>query len=267
MPKVTVILTSYNHEKFIAEAIESVLNQTYTDFELIILDDASTDNSWNIIKSYNDPRIRAFKNTVNKLGDFSEVFPDTVSGEYFAKHHSDDAWEPIKLEKQVAFLDSHPEISAVFTYVQIVDEAGEVLKKTDHPYYKVFEQPNRSRYEWLNYFFYVGNCLCHPSILIKRDCYENFDSRWGFHQLPDFDKWVRLCQKEEIYILQEKLVRFRVRDDELNTSGNRPDSRVRSQYELLQVLNQYRSISTVEELLKIFPSANIYINSNHNDIL
>ncbi|MDD1605895.1 MAG: glycosyltransferase, partial [Methylococcaceae bacterium] len=68
MPKISVILTSFNHEKYIQEAIDSVLNQTFTDFELIIWDDASTDNSWDLINQYSDPRIKAFRNDVQKRG-------------------------------------------------------------------------------------------------------------------------------------------------------------------------------------------------------
>ena len=64
MPKVSVILTSFNHAKYICEAIESTLNQTFTDFELIILDDCSSDNSWDLINQYTDPRIKAFRSEV-----------------------------------------------------------------------------------------------------------------------------------------------------------------------------------------------------------
>ena len=66
MPTISVILTSFNHAKYICEAIESTLNQTFTDFELIILDDCSFDNSWDLINQYSDPRIKAFRNEVNK---------------------------------------------------------------------------------------------------------------------------------------------------------------------------------------------------------
>lgn len=66
MPKVSVVLTSFNHEKFIREAVDSVLNQTFTDFELIIWDDASADGSWAVINSYSDPRIKVFHNEVTK---------------------------------------------------------------------------------------------------------------------------------------------------------------------------------------------------------
>ena len=90
-PKVSVILTSYNHAKYIRESIESVLKQTYRDFELIIWDDASTDDSWNIISEYTDERIRTFRNETNQfMSYFREAVSNVARGEYVAIHHSDD---------------------------------------------------------------------------------------------------------------------------------------------------------------------------------
>ncbi|NLT19129.1 MAG: hypothetical protein GXY10_06995, partial [Clostridiales bacterium] len=182
-------------------------------------------------------------------------------------HHSDDVWEADKLEKQVAFLDANPEIAAVFTHASIIDEDGNPFGNKDHFYYSVFDQPNRSRYEWLRYFFYHGNALCHPSILIRKDHIDIYESFRGIIQVPDFENWIRLCMKSEIHIIPDKLVRFRVRDDESNTSGNRPDTRIRGQFEFLQLLTLYRSISNVEQLVRIFPEAVKYINDQNPDAL
>ena len=126
MPKVTVILTSFNHEKYIREAIDSVLNQTFTDFELIILDDGSSDNSWHLINQYSDSRIKACCSLVNVGGvvGVNKAISEQATGKYIAIHHSDDIWELDKLEKQVVYLEAHSEIGAVFTWVQIIDEHG-----------------------------------------------------------------------------------------------------------------------------------------------
>ena len=106
MPKISIMLTSYNHEKYLREAIDSVLAQTYSDFELIIWDDASSDNSWNIIKSYSDKRIKAFRNEKNRLSHYgvNKTISEVAEGEYFAMHHSDDVWAPEKLQNQVEYL-------------------------------------------------------------------------------------------------------------------------------------------------------------------
>ena len=260
-PKVSVLLTSYNHAKYLHESIESVLNQTYKNFELIIWDDASTDNSWNIISSYTDERIRSFKNETNQFIEyFRKAISDVVEGEYIAIHHSDDVWEPQKLEKQVVFLDENPQVGAVFSNALVIREDGKPFEDMSHFYYKIFDQPNRTRYEWLNYFFYHGNALCHPSVLIRKVCYDECGLyRYGLAQLPDYDMWVRLCLKHEIHVMPEKLVRFRVRADDSNSSGNRLDAQIRGQFEFLQLLDNYKNVPSIQELIKIFPNAEKYL--------
>ena len=119
MLKVSVILTSYNHAEYLREAIDSVLNQTFQDFELIIWDDASNDDSWQIIRSYNDSRIKAFQNPRNQGPVFgvNKAILEIATGEYIAIHHSDDVWDLSKLEKQLDFLEVNQNIGAVFSSV------------------------------------------------------------------------------------------------------------------------------------------------------
>ena len=267
-PKVSIILTSYNHEKFIRDAITSALNQTFTDFELIIWDDHSTDNSWEIIQQFADPRIVAIQNPKNlRGGNIKRAIQTVAKGEYIAIHHSDDIWELEKLEKQVHCLDEHPEFAAVFTHVSLVDEEGMPFHEEGHHLLSTFDQPNRTRFEWLNYFFHNGNALCHPSVLIRREAYTTAIYRNGLTQFPDFDMWVQLCFQSEIHILQEKLVRFRIRAAKANTSSDRPDVRVRMQFEYLKILDQYRQISDTEELLRIFPEAEPFTDNHIDSIL
>ena len=127
IPKVSVILTSYNHAAYIAAAIESVLNQTFTDFELLIIDDGSKDNSREIIKRFDDPRIKTFLYAENRgpvLAIRDAV--NSARGKYIAVHHSDDLWALDKLDKQVKFLDANPNYAACFTLVEFVDERGDI---------------------------------------------------------------------------------------------------------------------------------------------
>ena len=259
--RVSVILTSYNHAKYLKEAIDSVLEQTFSDFELIIWDDASIDESWQIITSYSDGRIKPFRNDIHKraLWGMNKAISEIAAGEYIAIHHSDDMWEPQKLENQVAFLDSHPEIGAVFSNALIINEYGELFENSSHVYNKIFDQPNRPRHAWLNHFFCQGNVLCHPSVLIRKSCYEDGQPyRYGLGLLADLDLWVRLCLKHDIFILPEKLIRYRVRANGTNASTD-PQTRIRRPFEFLQVLNNYKRIATPEELVKIFPRAETYV--------
>ena len=258
MSTISVVIPSYNHDKYISEAIQSVLNQTYQDFEIVITDDGSSDNSVKLIKEFTDPRIKLFIFSENKGACLAvNNCIENSTGEFIALLNSDDVFLPNKLEIQLDFLNSHPEIGAVFSYAKIINEDSDNFQG-DHFYKSIFIQPNRNRFEWLNYFFYNGNCLCHPSILIRRECYKNvglYDPR--FAQLPDFDFWVRLCQRYEIHIIQEELICFRVRDNEANASGYRKDSIIRSIIESNQVLNQYLNIGILNNFNEIFPCIKI----------
>jgi len=171
MPIVLIILTSFNHAKYLREAIDSTLNQTFTDFELIIWDDASSDNSWEIIQSFQDMRVKAFRNDVQRrcIYSINKAISEVAQGEYIAIHHSDDIWKLDKLEKQVAFLDSHPEVAAVFTNASAIGEDGAAFQDEAHFYFSIFDQPNRSRYEWLRLFLHTEmRCAIRVSWFGKR---------------------------------------------------------------------------------------------------
>lgn len=270
MPRVSVILTSFNHEKYLSESIDSVLNQTYRDLEIIVLDDASTDDSWEIIKKYSDPRMKALRSQGGgEINLFvNKVISEISQGEYVAIHHSDNIWEVDKLAKQVAFLDKNPNIGATFTNVTLISDDGSPIEDPSHYYLDIFNHINRSRYEWLRLFFTRQSALCHPSVLIRKSIYSEcgFYSPWLW-QIDDFDLWVRLLMKYDIHVMPEKLTRFRVRTDEANTSGNRRDSRIRSAYEYLKFLGNYRDIQNFAELCAIFPEAEKYDRGEDTDLL
>lgn len=255
-PKVSVILTSYNHEKFIREAIDSVLNQTFTDFELIIWDDASTDKSWEIIKSYADTRIKAFRNKKNQRGVINSAIKQGVNGEYIAIHHSDDVWEPTKLEKQVKILNKNPKFGAVFSLVQVINEDGSSYEDKNNSYFNVFNKKNRSRHQWLRSFFLRSNSLCHPSVLIRKKCYQDCGLySLGLGQLPDFEMWVRLLLKYEIYVVQEKLIQFRILNKSKNTSAPSEINSTRILNEYPIVLKNFLKIKSLNDFYLIFPEA------------
>ena len=109
MPKVSIIIPSYNHEKYIRECLQSALNQDYQDFEIIITDDGSSDRSVEIIKEFTDPRIHLFVHPHNQGACVTmNHCLEQAKGEYIGVLNSDDAWEPTKLGKQVRLLDKEP---------------------------------------------------------------------------------------------------------------------------------------------------------------
>ena len=137
-----------------------------------------------------------------------------------------------------------------------IGENGEVFAPE---YFCIFDQPNRTRYRWLHSFFYIGNCLCHPSVLFRRSAFEKSGGyRYGLIQTDDFDLWVRLCLKNDIHVLPKKLTRFRIRENASNMSADTPTTRIRWRFEVLQILENYRNIDDIDEFLAIFPKAREY---------
>jgi hypothetical protein len=227
-PVVSVCMASYNHATFIRVAVESVLRQSFSDWELVITDDGSSDGTGAVLNGIKDDRVCV------------EIFPENRSacvalnhcirrarGRFIAVLNSDDAWAPEKLARQVAFMHEQPRTAAVFTLAAMIDERGQPLP-VDHPGQQTFHQPNRDRHEWLRRLIFNGNCLCHPSVLVRADVYREvglYDECMA--QLPDLDMWIRILLRHDIHVLQEELTFFRLLDRERNASGNRPEVRVR----------------------------------------
>jgi glycosyltransferase involved in cell wall biosynthesis len=255
-PKVTIILTSYNHANFIREAINSAINQTFKNFELIIWDDASTDESWNIINSYSDSRIKKFKNEINQGGViYKALNSNLIFGEYIAIHHSDDVWELDKLEKQVKILDSKPDLGAVFTWVQVIDEFGNYIKSN------WFNQHNKSEFEHLNDLFFIRNRLAHPSVLIRKSCYEILGNyKFPLAQCPDAEMWSRLLLLYKIFIIPEKLTFHRIFSDYSNTSSKTFKNQNRLFFEWNFLRKNYLNISDMKTFISIFPSMRQFEN-------
>lgn len=267
MPTVTVWLTSYNHASYLQYSIDSILNQTYQDFELYIIDDCSSDDSWRIITRYEEEHenvhgIRNKQNT-NECNCFLPVYIDRAAGRYLAIAHSDDAWAPTKLEKQVEYLEAHQEILACFTWAQLIDDHNHAFENKAHFYHDAFKVSNRSRFEWLHYFFFVGCPLCHPSLLIRKEAYEK-DGLYAkaLNSVPDFYKWIHICLHDDIHIIEEPLTFFRVHADESNTSGNNLSNRFRTAVEDYLILREFEGFEDSSSFLSAFPEALRYVDDD-----
>ena len=220
-PKVSVIIPSFNHGKYIAEAIKSVLNQTYTDFELLIYDDNSIDNSRNEINKFNDERIRKKFHSKNLGASVNtNLLIKEARGEYIALLNSDDIWTKDRLLHGISILENNINYGAVFSWAGIINEKGEIIEKNSN----VFKKINRNREEWLYNFYKNGNYLCHPSLLIRREIYEKIGMYdLVFKQLPDFLMWINLVKHYDIYIIPEVLVYLRkINMDKFNTNTSAP---------------------------------------------
>jgi len=252
MPKISVIVPSYNCGKFLKRCLESVLTQTHDNLEVVIVDDGSTDDSVSIIQSIHDDRVKILLRSENSGGAAAlNTGLEQVTSDFVAICNSDDEWLPGKLEKQLAVMQSC-EVAAVFSDVHWIDEQGRIKPESEVPSHNAFAVKNRSRSEWLK-ALYRGNCLCHPSILIKRSVYDElgfYDNR--YRQLPDFDMWLRLVQKHDIFVMPDKFVRFRLRDGGGNTSSVSVDNSTRDANEQAFILDKFFRELSLENFLGAF---------------
>lgn len=211
--KVSVIMASYNHDKYVGRAIESVIKQTYSNWEMIIIDDCSNDSSVQIIQQYKDERITFYQAKENQgtICTFNELLK-RARGEYIAILGSDDMWYPDKLQKQIEYLENNNEIAVCFSHADIIDEDEKMYLQDEECDMNVntFNQVNRTQGEIFRYFFVNGNYFCHPSSVVRRSVVEEigrFDLR--FRQLHDYYYWIKILQKYPVYIIQEPLVKYR----------------------------------------------------------
>jgi hypothetical protein len=249
-------MASYNHEAYIGYAIQSVLNQTYADWELIIVDDASSDGTVAVARRYRDPRIQVEANTANQ-GQFAATNQAMAlaQGRYWCILNSDDAFCADKLATQVAHLDANPGIAAVFTNAELIGEDNRPFTG-QHSHQDLFLQENRTRHGWLHRFFYEGNCWCHPSVMIRADVQKQVGPYTPcFANLSDQDLWVRLCLSHDVHVLPDKLTQFRIRAGEANTGARKPSTIKRIAWEKSRILNHYLKLHTWDEVALVFPEA------------
>ena len=210
---VSVVMSTYNHVDYVGAAIESVLGQSHENFEFLITDDGSSDGTVEVIKKYSDPRINYIGSGKNRgaCAAINELIKKT-KGSHLCIINSDDMWrDKEKLLKQLEILSTGKELGACFGQANFIDEEGNDVVGEAVPQGTTFNQDNKSRGGWLNDFFLNGNSLCHPTIMIRRECYEKIGLYNNiYRQLPDFDMWIRLVKNYDIHVSSEKLTDFRI---------------------------------------------------------
>ncbi len=193
-PGISVIMAVHNGERYLGRAMESVLGQTFGDFEFIIVDDGSTDGSSAIIRSYADPRIRSVSNGRNiGLTRSLNVALGLASGHYIARQDADDVSLPARFAKQVTYLERHPEVGLLGTGVCIIDEDGRVLRReTPSPY------PERK--------LRMHNQFVHGSVMLRKSV---LDQVGPYHELfrysQDYELWLRIAGRYTVANLTEPL--------------------------------------------------------------
>ena len=196
-PAVTVVIPVYNGTNYLREAIDSVLAQTYGDYELIVVDDGSTDDTWALIQSLGE-RVRGFRKPNGGVASALNLGISHARGRWIAWLSHDDLFLPAKLEKQVAFLARSPEFKACYTDYFVGDSAGAIVRGVETPWY-----PRARALRALFGRSYISG----STMLVERACFDAvgpFSEKWRYTQ--DTEMWLRVLRRFEIGRVPEKLV-------------------------------------------------------------
>ncbi len=242
---ISVILPVYNCDQYIKECIDSILSQTYTKFELIIIDDKSTDKTVEIIKSYTDNRIKlTLKEKNTGLTDSLNYGIHIAQGDFIARMDGDDVCMPTRFEEQIKVLIENPEISICGSWAKIIG-INEYME-TPECNHQIFKK------------FIFHNALIHPSLMFRKKVFENHKYDRNFEPAEDFNLWTRLIFEFNFYNIQKPLLNYRKHD--MNVSKQRAQIQkekfLESLYNFYSTINEDKS----EVDLKIFK--NFYLNTS-----
>ena len=203
-PLISVIMNCYNSDTYLREAIESVIKQTYTNWELIFWDNQSTDDSAKIIKSYNDPRLRYFyAQDHTTLGSARNLALEKATGEWCGILDCDDIWLPQKIERQVENISNRNDIGVIYSDFNIISIDGRVKRESVKPC-KSFQG------DIFDKIITEEFTVCWPTVLFNTKALIMVGSFTGFRYLEDFDILLRLAEKYKFVFVNEKLASYRV---------------------------------------------------------
>ncbi len=200
-PPVSVVMAAKNYARFLPAAVESVFAQTFTDWELVIIDDGSTDHTPDAVRPFlADRRVRYVRS--DRLGQprAKNLGAGLARGEFVAYLDADDAWKPTKLEKQLALLHARPAVGVCFCRRSLIDEEGRPLPGKDPP---------APRGQVLPAMF-LRNFVCFSSVVVRRRVLDHvgaFDPEWDL--AIDYDLWLRVARHYEFEYVDEELVLYR----------------------------------------------------------
>lgn len=223
-PSFSVIMTSYNCDRFVGQAIESVLAQTCPDWELLVVDDGSSDNSWDVITRYQDPRIRTarFPDNRGACVAYNTAY-SLATGEMVASLDCDDVFHPDKLRRQVALLDEEPDVDICGTFIDEIDQSGAAIAQelgSFAPWFNVACDLNDVS-SWI-----CQNRLCHSSVVVRKALHDRvglFDESLIY--TPDWTFWIRAFMAGARFsVIPEPLTGYRNRGNNL-TNQNRAETR------------------------------------------
>ena len=199
-PQVSVLLTTYNDGRFVREALESILNQTFRDFELLVVDDASTDDTIAIVSQYKDARIQIIRNKENiGLAKSLNAALPYCRAPLVARQDGDDVSLPQRFEKQMQYMEEHPEVALLGTQDIWIDENGNEIPS---------DRPNGfpTEHEEIVKILRERNCFNHSSVTFRKDIVERLGGYRPFPGCQDYDLWARVAVNHKAANLSERLV-------------------------------------------------------------
>jgi len=209
----SVIMSVYNEEKYLKGAIESILNQSFKDFEFIIIDDGSTDRSSQILDRYakKDKRIKLiYQKNIGLTKSLNKAL-ELARGEYIARMDADDIAYKFRFEKQIRFLKKHPKIGLVGNYVDVIDEKGEKIGQLIYP---IDDKKIRE-------LLIKKNPFCHSTVMLRKSVIEKtkgYDE--DFSTGEDYDFWMRISKYYQMANLPETLGAWRMRKESITSQKN-----------------------------------------------
>ena len=210
---VSVILPAYNAEKTLSEAIQSIINQSYNNWELIIINDGSTDGTNIVSLSFDDKRIKYYENEGNKGLIYTlNRGVELATGKYIARMDADDICYPERIERQVDFMESHPDVIVCGTQIDYFGTKSTNYKKLKFPL------NDKSLKEMLA----TSTCFAHPTVMIRKSMLENSGVYYdvNFKNAEDYSFWIDLIPYGKFANLSETLLHYRISDTQISQSGN-----------------------------------------------
>jgi glycosyltransferase involved in cell wall biosynthesis len=215
MPKVTVAIPTYNRAHYLKEAIESVLNQTYTDYELLVVDNASTDNTEEVVKSFNDKRIKYIKNEKNigMVNNWNKCI-DLAQGKYLIIFHDDDIMKPELLEKEINILNRYDDVVIVATNVTLIDEDNNVLKRKN---IRINEDIIFKKEDFIRKIYKENLYLPCPTVMMRLSFINKYNLRFEEEVGLGCDTylWFKInLLPKKIYLINKSYLYYRLHKDQ-----------------------------------------------------
>lgn len=270
-PTLSIIMPVYNTERYISETIESLLNQTFNDFELIVVDDACTDKSIEIVKSFDDPRIRILTNESNKGIVYSRNRGNSESlGKFIAPFDSDDIALPDKFEKQIMFMEQHPEYGMLGTWAKLIDENGQFMNIN----WRLSAHSGHIPAIMLFRAYFIQSSVIFRREAIPVNCYTE-----GFAPSEDYKLYYETANRFKTYNYPEYLTYYRIHKNSITQSKlklcmdsemklynyifNLLNIEINTKYfSLLQLIKNDREISDLEIVSDIEKFLVLILNQN-----